>query len=85
MRNEIYLDGIWAYFADTRNQFKDVTAGVRARLGDIVASRRGKCIVPSVTNLLDKALFGSSGRCSTRFLQDPAGARDHLVSLKFGG
>ncbi|MEX2682134.1 MAG: glycoside hydrolase family 2 protein [Candidatus Sigynarchaeota archaeon] len=88
MRHEIYLDGIWAYLADTRNEFKDVDGkAFESRLGDLVAARPWKkCFVPSVTNLHDKALFRFFGKVFYKVsFKTPAGARDHLVSLKFGG
>ncbi len=88
MRYEIDLDGIWAYFADTRDEFKDVKGSAfEAQLGDLVASKAWKkCIVPSVTNLHDKVLFRFFGKVfyKTAF-KTPVGSRDHIVSLKFGG
>jgi beta-glucuronidase len=88
MRHEIYLDGIWEFWADTRAAFKDVDGpAFEARLDDLVASRPWKkCIVPSVTNLHDRALFRFFGKAFYKVsFKTPAGARDHLVSLKFGG
>ncbi|NMC07651.1 MAG: hypothetical protein GYA24_20725, partial [Candidatus Lokiarchaeota archaeon] len=79
---------MWSFFADTRNEFKNVDgAAFENKLDDLVRTRPWKkCIVPSVTNLHEKALFRFFGKVfyKTSF-KTPAGARDHLVSIKFGG
>ncbi|MBN2150088.1 MAG: beta galactosidase jelly roll domain-containing protein [Candidatus Lokiarchaeota archaeon] len=88
MRYVIYLDGIWAYFADTKNEFKDLDGtAFESRLGDLVATRPWKkCIVPSVTNLQDRSLFRFFGKAFYKVsFKTPAGASDHLVGLKLGG